>query len=125
MEDIDPADAEVGVVDILAGELRVFLNGKVVRIYRQVHCYETDVDRCVAELRSEIKPAKWTPEAGFQKFTADYKLKLNGKAPPTETEFTKAANNKKHYRPRQEMRTAWRNAFGPLPPGPRRKSQGK
>jgi hypothetical protein len=124
-EDIDPADAKVGKPDIFAGELRVFHNNKVVRTYRQVDIYETDVRRCVAELRSEIKPAKWTNEPGFERFTTAYKNSLNGKAPPTEAEFTAAANGAGHYRPRKEMRAAWRNAFGPLPPGPRPKSQEK
>jgi len=114
-----------GLVDILAGELRVFLNNKLVRTYRQVHCYETDVNRCVAELRSETKRTKWTNLAGFEKFTAKHKVRLNGKAPPTEEEFTKAANNAGHYRPREEMRQAWRNAFGRRRPGPRPKSQEK
>ena len=104
LDDIDPADARVGVVDILAGELRVFHNNKLVRIYRQVHCYKTDVDRCVAELRSETKRTKWTNPAGFEKFTTAYKGRLNGKAPPTEVEFTRAANTAGHYRPRKEMR---------------------
>ena len=125
LDDIDPADARVGVVDILAGELRVFHNNKLGRIYRQVHCYETDVDRCVAELRSETKRTKWTNWVRFEKYTADYKVELNGKAPPTEAEFTRAANTAGHYRPREEMRQAWRNAFGPRRPGPRTKSAGK
>jgi hypothetical protein len=119
LEDIDPADAEVGVVDILADELRVFLNGKLVRIYHQVRCYETDVNRCVAELRSNTKRTKWTGPAGFEKFTEDYKVRLNGKAPPIEEEFTDAANTAGHYRPREEMRRAWRNAFGPRQRGRR------
>jgi hypothetical protein len=125
LDDIDPADARVGVVDILASELRVFHNNKVVRTYRQVHCYETDVSRCVAELRSETKRTKWTSLTKFEKFTADEKGRLNGKAPPTEAEFTAAANTARHYRPREEMRQAWRNAFGRRRPGPRPKSQEK
>ena len=124
LDDIDPADARVGVVDILAGELRVFHNNKLGRIYRQVHCYETDVDRCVAELRSETKRTKWTNRAGFEKFTTAYKGRLNGKAPPTEAEFTVAANRKGHYRPRKEMRAALAT-LGPRRPGPRPKSAGK
>jgi hypothetical protein len=124
LDDIDPADARVGVVDILAGELRVFLNNKLVRTYRQVHCYETDVNRCVAELRSETKRTKWTNSAGFEKFTAAYKGRLNGKAPPTEEEFTKAANAKGHYRPRKDLRAALAT-LGPGRPGPKAKSAGK
>jgi hypothetical protein len=119
LEELDPADVEVGLVEILAGELRVFLNGKLVRTYRQVRCYEIDVDRCVAKLRSESKPGKWTNLAGFEKFTTAYKGRLDGKAPPTEAEFTDAANNEGHYRPRKEMRQAWHNAFGPRPRGRR------
>jgi hypothetical protein len=125
LENIDPADAKVGMLDIFAGELRVFLHNKVVRTYRQVRCYETDVDRCVAELHSKTKPRKWTSLAGFEKFCADFKDKLNGEAPPTERVFTDAANAADHYRPRKEMRRALRN-FGPRRPGRRpTKSAGK
>jgi len=124
LEDIDPADAGVGVVDILAAELRVFLNGKIVRIYHQVRCYETDVNRCVTELRSETKRRKWTNQARFERFTTAYKGSLNGKAPPTEAEFTKTANAAGHYRPRKEMRAALAT-LGSRRPGPRTKSAGK
>jgi hypothetical protein len=119
LDDIDPADAKVGKIDVFAEELRVFLNGTVARTYRQVHCYETDLDHCVSERRSETKRTKWTSRGGFEKFTADHKVELNGKAPPTEVEFTGAANNAGHYRPRKEMRQAWRNAFGPRQRGRR------
>ena len=125
LEDIDPADVRDSKLDVFAGRLRVFDGNKHIKTYYRVHCYETDLDRRVAELRSEAKPGKWTSPAGFEKFTADYKASLNGKAPPTEAEFTGAANNAGHYRPRKEMRSAWRNAFGRRPPGPRAKSAGK
>ena len=124
LEDIDPADAEVGLVDILAGELRVFLNNKLVRTYRQINCYETDVDRCVAELRSGIKRGKYTSPARFEKFTTAYKGRLNGKAPPTEVEFTRAAHTAGHYRPRKDLRAALAT-LGPRRPGPKAKSAGK
>jgi len=124
LADIDPADAKVGVVDILAGELRVFLNNKLVRTYRQVHCYEIDVDRCAAELRSDAKPGKYTSPARFERFTTAYKGSLNGKAPPTEAEFTKAANKAGHYRPRKDLRAALAT-LGPRRPGPKSKSAGK
>jgi len=124
LEDIDPADAEVGLVDILAGELRVFLNGKLVRTYRQVHCYETDVNRCVTELRSETKRTKWTSEAKFKKYVEGLKTSLGGRKPPTEAMFTKAANRADHYRPRQEMRDALAT-LGSRRPGRPTKSAGK
>jgi hypothetical protein len=123
--DIDPADAEIGVLDIFAGELRVFLHDKLVRTCRQVHCYKTDVDRCVAELHSKTKRGKWTSQAGLEKFAADYKAGLNGAAPPTEAVFTDAANRAGHYRPREEMRRVLRNTFGPRQPGHPTKSAGK
>jgi nucleoid DNA-binding protein len=119
LEDIDPADTSAGKLHVFDGKLRVFDGNKHVKTYYRVHCYETDVDRCVAELRSETKRGKWTSLVGFEKFTAGYKDSLNGKAPPTEAEFTGAANNAGHYRPRKEMRSAWRNAFGPRPRGRR------
>jgi hypothetical protein len=125
LEDIDPADAEAGMLDIFAGELRVFLHNKVVRTYRQVHCDETDVDRCVAELHSKTNRRKWTGRAGLEKFSADYKDRLNDEAPPTEKVFTDAANAAGHYRPRKEMRRELRNAFGPRRPGRPTKSAGK
>jgi len=114
LEDIDPADAEVGVVDILAGELRVFLNGKLVRIYRQVRCYEIDVRRCVSELRSETKRTKRTSDAEFAKFKTHF---LNSGAPLTEIAITKAAERKGINRPRQDLR----DALPPRPRGPRPK----
>jgi hypothetical protein len=125
VEDIDPADARDGKPDVFGGKLRVFDGNKIIKIYHRVDCYETDVDRCVAELCSEAKPGKYTSSAGFKRFTTAYKDGLNGKAPPTEVEFTAAANNENHYRPREEMRRAWRKAFGPRRPGPRPKSQEK
>src|SRR5262249_46484054 len=125
LEDIDPADVRDSKLHVFDGKLRVFDGNKHIKTYYRVQCYETDVDRRVAELRSETKRRKWTKLAGLEKFTADYKGRLNGKAPPTEAEFTGAANNAGHYRPRKEMRSAWRNAFGPRRPGPRTKSAGK
>jgi hypothetical protein len=97
LEDIDPADAEVGMVHILAGELRVFLNGKLVRTYHQVRCYETDVNSCVTELRSETKHAKagkLTDEELLQlqpEFVKDYlaPFSANSAPRPTVTELHK------------------------------------
>src|SRR5262249_20836334 len=110
---------------VFDGKLRVFDGNKHIKTYYRVHCYEIDLDCCAAEQRSEIKRGKWTSSARFEKFTTAYKVRLNGKAPPTEAEFTDAANTEGHYRPREEMRRAWRNAFGPVPRGPRPKSQEK
>ena len=123
--DIDPADVRGSKLDVFAGKLRVFEGNRHIKTYYRVHCYEIDVDRRAAELRSEVKPGEYTSPAGFKRFTTAYKDELNGKAPPTEAEFTSAANNKGHYRPREEMRSAWRNAFGRRRPGPRPKSQEK
>jgi hypothetical protein len=71
LDDIDPADAKVGEIDVFAEELRVFLNGKVARTYRQVHCDETDLDRCVAMLRSGRPLSKLKGE-DIAKFVKDY-----------------------------------------------------
>jgi nucleoid DNA-binding protein len=119
LDDIDPADVRDSRPHVFDGKLRVFDGNKHVKTYYRVHCYEIDVDRCVAELRSEAKPGKRTSPAGLGRFTEDYKASLNGKVPPTEAEFTAAANNAGHYRPRKEMRQAWHNAFGPGRPGRR------
>jgi hypothetical protein len=118
LEDIDPADAEDGMLAILTGELRVFLNNKLVRTYRQVRCYETDVDRCAAELRSETKSAKWTSPAELEKFVKDYKTGLGGGEPPTVKVFTEAAEAKGIKRPRKDLRAA-RAALGPIRRGRR------
>ena len=119
LDDIDPADAKVGGIDVFAEELRVFLNGKLVRTYRQVHCYEIDVDRCVAELRSETKHAKRTSEADFEEFKQKF---LTSEAPQTEAAITQAATDAKINRPRDDLR----NALPPnRPRGPRPKSPKK
>jgi hypothetical protein len=120
LEDIDPADAKVSRMDVFAGTLQVFDGDKVIKTYYRVHPYEKDVDRCVAELRSEAKSGKYTSRAAFERFAAAYKDSLNGKRAPTEKVFTKAVTDAKHSRPREEIRTAWRG-FGPRRPGPRPK----
>ena len=125
VEAIDPADVTGSKLDVFAGKLRVFDGNKHIKTYYRVNCYETDLNRCVAKLRSETKRAQWTSPAGFKKFTADYKGRLNGDALPTEAVFTNAANTEGHYRPREEMRQAWRNAFGPRPRGRPTKLQEK
>jgi hypothetical protein len=119
LEDIDPADVRDSKPDVFAGRLRVFDGNKHIKTYYRVHCYEIDVDRCVAELRSGTKRKKWTNRGKFEKYTAECKRSLNGKAPPTQAKFTAAANNEGHHRPRKEMRQAWHNAFGPGRPGRR------
>jgi nucleoid DNA-binding protein len=124
LEDIDPGDVRDSKPDVFAGRLRVFDGNKHIKTYYRVQCNEADLDRRVAELRSEAKSGKRTSRAGLEKFTADYKASLNGKAPPTEAEFTLAANNAGHYRPRKEMRAALAT-LGPRRPGPRAKSAGK
>jgi hypothetical protein len=110
-EDIDPADVEIGKLDILAEELRVFHNNKVLRTYYQVRCYEADVDRCVAELRSgtELNRQKRTSDADFAQFTKDYKA---GRGQQTAKAFIQAAEAAGINRPRKDLRTA-------LPPTPR------
>ena len=82
LEDIDPADVRDSKLDVFAGRLRVFDGNKHIKTYYRVHCYEIDMDRRVAELRSEAKPGKRTSPAGLERFTEDYKASLNGKAPP-------------------------------------------
>jgi hypothetical protein len=78
LEDINPADVRSGKLDVFARELRVFLNNKLLRNYRQVDYYEVDVDRCAAELRSDTKlnripPAKPTSDTDLDAFTKNYK----------------------------------------------------
>jgi hypothetical protein len=100
-EDIDPADAKNGKLDIFAGELRVFLNNKVVRTYRQVHCYEAD-------LRSRTRPsaaprAKPTSEADLAIFTRNY---LDNGGRPVERPFAIAARNAGINATRKRLRAA-------------------
>jgi hypothetical protein len=56
-EDINPAEIARGKLDVFAQEFRILLNGRVVRIYREVECYETDVARREKELLSALKQA--------------------------------------------------------------------
>ena len=119
LQDIDPAHAKVGLLDIFAGELRVFQTNfgkhKVVQIYHQVHCYEADVDHCVTELRLEPKPRpKRTSEPDFVKFV---NANLNGGVRPTEEEFIATGKTAGIVRPRKDFRNALRNAYGPARPG--------
>jgi hypothetical protein len=124
LEDINPADVRDSKPHVFAGELRVFDGNKHIKTYYRVHPYEIDVDRCVAELRSGIRRGKYTSPARFEKFTTAYKDGLNGKVPPTEKEFTDAANAAGHYRPRKDLRAALAT-LGPRRPGPKAKSAGK
>ena len=89
LQDIDPADARSGELKVFPvlrqgsgpfigdGMLEVSLNNKVVRTYRQVHCYEAD-------LRPRAKPsaaplAKPTSDADLAAFARNYLA--NGGAP--------------------------------------------
>jgi hypothetical protein len=119
LADIDPADAKVGKLDILAGELRIFLNHKLVRIYHQVHCYEIDVDSRVAELRSETKLkqiplAKPTSPADLEAFTKNY----SGRR--TVEEFWAAAQETGYVT--RERAEAALKTLGPRPRGRRAKN---
>jgi hypothetical protein len=55
LEGIDPADVRGSKLHVFAGRLRVFDGHKHIKTYYRVHCYETDIRRCVAELRSETQ----------------------------------------------------------------------
>jgi hypothetical protein len=118
LEDIDPADAKDSRPDVFDGKLRVFDGNKIIKTYHRVHCYETDVDRCVAELRSETKHAKRTSETEFAKFKTGF---LDSGAPLTESAITQAAKDAGINRPRKDLR----KALPPRPRGPRPKSPGK
>jgi hypothetical protein len=119
LEDIDPAYARDGKLDVFAGKLHVFDGNKIIKTYHRVDCYETDVNRCVAELCSETKDAKRTSEADFEEFKQNF---LTSEAPQTEAAITQAAINANINRPRDDLRKA-------LPPnrprGPRPKSPKK
>jgi hypothetical protein len=119
LDDIDPADAKVGEIDVFAEELRVFLNGKVARTYRQVHCYETDVRHCVTELRSKTsktKPNDVPLPKPLRKFTKNYKGRRVLK------DFTAAAQADGINTTREKLIAAL-NTLGPrrrgAPTGPR------
>jgi hypothetical protein len=76
-EDINPADVGGSKLDVFAGKLRVFDGNKQIKTYYLVHCYETDVNRCVAELRSETQRNRgWRAKPMSKKlrnFTTNYK----------------------------------------------------
>jgi hypothetical protein len=118
LEDIDPADAEVGVVDILAGELRVFLNGKLARIYRQVRCYETEVRRCVTGLHSGTNPNDVPLPKPLRNFAKKYKGRRTLK------DFTAAAEAAGINVTRERLNAAL-NTLGPRRRGRPLKSQEK
>ena len=62
--DIDPADVRGSKLHVFAGKLRVFDGNKHIKTYYRVHCYETNVNRRLADLRSETKQAKRTKLKG-------------------------------------------------------------
>jgi hypothetical protein len=64
-EDIVSADARSGKLDVFDGVLEVLHNGKVVRTYYQVHCYEAD-------LRPKAKTKPGPKTANIPKFVSDY-----------------------------------------------------
>jgi hypothetical protein len=75
-QDIDTADVRDGRLHVFDGKL-YFLENKVIKTYHRVRAYETDLDRCVAELRSETKQnrvplSKPTSETDLQNFTTNY-----------------------------------------------------
>jgi len=74
LEAIDPADVTGSKLHVFDGKLRVFDGNKHIKTYYRVHCYEIDVDRCVAELRSETKHAKVGKVRGddIPEFTKNY-----------------------------------------------------
>jgi hypothetical protein len=77
LEDIDPADAKDSRPHVFEGKLRVFDGNKHIKTYYRVHCYETDVNRCVAELRSETQRNRGSLAKPMSKklrnFTTNYK----------------------------------------------------
>jgi hypothetical protein len=110
-QDIDPADARSGELHVFPvlprsaligdGRLEVSLNNKVVRTYRQVHCYETD-------LRPRAKPsavsrAKPTSDADFATFARNY-LANGGRT--TERAFAQAAKGAGINATRHRLRSA-------------------
>jgi len=77
LEDIDPADVRDSKPHVFDGKLRVFDGNKHIKTYYRVHCYETDVNRCVAELRSETQRNRGSLAKPVSKklrnFTTNYK----------------------------------------------------
>lgn len=113
-EDIDQVDASAGKLHIFDGKL-YFLENKVPKTYHRVRCYEIDVRRCVAELRSETKrPAKPTSETELQNFTTNYSGQRTLKA------FTDAAEAA-GLNVTRERRIAALDTLGPRRPGRPRK----
>ena len=76
-EDINPADVGGSKLDVFAGKLRIFDGNKHIKTYYRVYCYETDVNRCVAELRSETQRNRGSLAKPMSKklrnFTTNYK----------------------------------------------------
>jgi len=98
LEDVDPADARDSKPHVFDGKLRVFDGDKIIKTYHRVHCYETDVDRRVAELCSETK---LTDEALLQlqpEFVKNYlaPFSADSRPRPTQTELRKKWSDAGH-----------------------------
>jgi hypothetical protein len=123
LEDIDPADVSGSKLHVFAGKLRVFDGNKHIKTYYRVHCYETDVNRCVAELRSGTKRnrvslAKPTSETDLQNFTTNYSGRRTLKA------FTDAAVAARINATRTRLNAAL-DTLGPRQRGRPKKAQTK
>jgi hypothetical protein len=123
LEDIDPADVGDSKPHVFDGKLRVFDGNKHIKTYYRVHCYETDVNRCVAELHSETKRnrilvAKPTSDSDLQNFTTNYWGRRTLKA------FTDAAEAKRLNVTRKRLNAAL-DTLGPRQRGRPKKAQAK
>jgi hypothetical protein len=101
LQNIDPADVRSGELHIFDGTLEVSLNNKVVRTYRQVHCYEAD-------LRPRTKPSaaprpKPTSDTALAEFRTKY---LTNGGRPIESAFAKAAREAGINATRERLRAA-------------------
>jgi hypothetical protein len=120
-EDIDPVDSSAGKLHVFDGKL-YFLENKVIKTYHRVRAYETDVRRCVTELRSETKqhrvPLAKPISKKLRNFTTNYKGRRTLK------DFTAAATTEGINATREIYNTAL-NTLGPRRRGRPLKSQVK
>jgi hypothetical protein len=121
-EDIDPVDASAGKLHVFDGKLH-FLENKVIKTYHRVRCYEIDVNRCAAELRSETKRnrilvAKPTSDSDLENFTTNYSGRRTLEA------FTDAAEAERLNVTRKRLNAAL-DTLGPRQRGRPKKAQAK
>jgi hypothetical protein len=120
--DIDPADVSGSKLHVFAGTLRGFDGNKHIKTYYRVHCYETDVNRCVAELRSGTQQNRVSLAKPMSKKLRNFTTNYKGQR--TLNSFTAAAQAEGINATREILNAAL-DTLGPRRRGRPLKSQAK